>query len=275
MKVEREPEGSYFTLKNGERSIVQLSTFSMEETEATNTIMEKWLELMRVSERILIRRDVSGVPMIYTRDGQTLLAMLPGDGGVSLNADGHFAARPAEENRPVRFVTWDGAQTLCKELGHRLPTEAEWQISAQGAERRTTPWAKQDEPPKCDGVVFARLKGQQCAVARSNGLQDVGTAKQDTTPDGIHDLAGSVAEWTYDQYVEHPNLDGLTDPVVEKTLPLSQDFRVIRGGSWTWPEQPMVTDVRRRMPRNEVRSDVGFRCVSSEAKLKIVALGGE
>jgi hypothetical protein len=152
----------------------------------------------------------------------------------------------------------------------RLPTEAEWDLVAGGTEKRPNPWGDVDARPSCDGVVFGRGPGQECAnrARPGEGPDDVGTAKQDKTKGGVRDLAGSVAEWVYDQYVKHPDFgaEPITDPVVEKVLPLERDYRVVRGGAWDWPEQPLVTALRRRVWRGDARSDIGFRCVRSQGK---------
>jgi formylglycine-generating enzyme required for sulfatase activity len=92
---------------------------------------------------------------------------------------------------PVRVNDPEAARSYCAWKGLRLPSEAELEFAARGAEALTTyPWG--DEPPTCDRVPFA---GCGVSVPRP-----VGTTPGDISPQGIADLAGSVPEWVEDSY---------------------------------------------------------------------------
>ncbi len=55
----------------------------------------------------------------------------------------------------------------------------------------------------------------------------VGAYPQGITPDGLHDLAGNVWEWTATRYAPYPY-----DPDAGLEDPDATGLRVVRGGGW-------------------------------------------
>ena len=106
---------------------------------------------------------------------------------------GRLVVQPGFEAHPVNEVTWYGARAFCAWRGARLPTEAEWEAAARGREGRVYPWGNQ--PPTPARAVFGR---------RSNETDAVGSRPAGATPEGVHDLAGNVAEWTSTLYRPYP-----------------------------------------------------------------------
>jgi formylglycine-generating enzyme required for sulfatase activity len=107
--------------------------------------------------------------------------------------------RSDRRHHPVNCVDWKQASTYCKVQGKRLPTEQEWEWAARGgAAASPYPWG------------FVEPKDQLCwsGVDPRDGTCEVGTHPAGDTPQGIHDLAGNVWEWTADT-----NEDG--DPIVK------------------------------------------------------------
>jgi iron(II)-dependent oxidoreductase len=180
-------------------------------------------------------------------DRRTLVALNDDESRIAIK-DGRLVVQPGFERHPVNEVTWNGARAYCAWRGARLPTEAEWEAAARGREGRLYPWG--DEPPTPERAVFGR---------RSNETAPVGTRPAGATPDGIHDLAGNVAEWTSTLYRPYPYRrdDGRED--LE-----ARGERVTRGGDHVFDSTPpklraayrggfsRATDVGHR--------HIGFRC---------------
>jgi len=149
--------------------------------------------------------------------------------GIIRNDDGTYSVKPGRENYPVTYVSWYDATNFMQWCGLRLPTEAEWEKALRGGlyldgdaakkkpnpmPERRYPWG--DESPGADGVFRCNFDTEDDGSAYS---APVGSFEKFSSPYGINDLAGNVAEWTLDWYTTsyHAGLDG---------------FRMVRGGSW-------------------------------------------
>lgn len=138
-------------------------------------------------------------------------------------------------NHPINCVDWDQADTYCRQLGKRLPTEEEWEWAARGGPAGTKyPWGN------------AAPSSQICWRRWDNSLGTcaVGSFPAGDSPQGVADLAGNVSEWT--QSVEEVR------------------HRVSRGGTW---DSETVEDVRISY-RSWVAPTIGgnskgFRCARS------------
>ena len=165
---------------------------------------------------------------------------------------GRFAPQTGFERHPVNEVTWYGAVAYCRWRGARLPTEAEWEAAARGSAGRIYPWG--DAPPTPARAVFAR---------GSNRTAPVGSHPSGATPDGVHDLAGNVAEWTSSLYRPYPYdaTDGREDPD-------APGERVTRGGDHVFDSATeKLTGFFRRGFSRAIASGhrhIGFRCARSE-----------
>jgi formylglycine-generating enzyme required for sulfatase activity/predicted Ser/Thr protein kinase len=166
-----------------------------------------------------------------------------------------YRARPGHEKLPAAQVSWYGAKLYCETAGKRLPTEDEWEAAARGRDDRRFPWGS--ELPRCGDVVIAndgKVPIQGTCPQGDAAKRPVGSSGQDVTPDGIHDLGGSVAEWTSSPYVEGNRHAGPDVP--------RDTQRVIRGGSWA-ASLMVRTSGRSRRPPETTGANLGFRCASS------------
>jgi Sulfatase-modifying factor enzyme 1 len=78
---------------------------------------------------------------------------------------------------PSAFITWFQAQEACANAGKRLPTNAEWQVGANG-----TP-----DPGPDNGTTDCNSAGDQ--------LTPTGSRSRCVSARGAFDMAGNVAEW--------------------------------------------------------------------------------
>jgi len=167
-----------------------------------------------------------------------------------------YSVQPGRENYPITYVSWYDATNFLQWCGLRLPSEAEWEKAVRGgnyldgdeAKKRSNPMPERRYPwgdiaPNADSVYRCNYDGQDDGFAYT---APVGSFDKFSSPYGVCDLAGNVAEWALDWYSTsyHAGLDG---------------FRMVRGGSWM--AVPAACDAitgATQMPLKE-SSIMGFR----------------
>jgi len=157
------------------------------------------------------------------------------------------------ERHPATYVSWYDAVAFCEWVsqasGHliRLPTEAEWEKGARGAEGQIYPWG--DEPPTRELANYDGNEGDTTPV--------------DSYPKGVslygaYDMGGNVWEWLQSAYKAYPYKvdDGRED--INITL-----NRVLRGGSWLDDGDNVRAAYRLDLEPDDSNSYLGFRCAVS------------
>ncbi len=145
-------------------------------------------------------------------------------------------------DHPVVYVDLEDARAYARWAGKRLPTEAEWQLAAQGTDGREWPWGNEFDPAKCNTTGTHTLPARSLPEGRS--------------PYGCYHMSGNAWEWT-----ESERDDGHVR------------FAILRGGSyykaegsiWYAPGGPLPCTTHAKFllmaPSLDRCSTVGFRCV--------------
>lgn len=150
--------------------------------------------------------------------------------------------KQGQERYPVVNISYDDALAYAKWAGKRLPTQAEWQIAAQGNDGRKWPWGNEFHGTWCNNA-FDRPT-------------PVDAFSKGASPYGTMDMVGNVWQLTNDLYFNG-----------------AYYFCIIRGGSYYRPDSswwyiqggPQQLDKTQIMlmvsPGFDRNATVGFRCV--------------
>ena len=150
--------------------------------------------------------------------------------------------RQGQDNYPVVYVSFEDVAAYAKWADKRLPTEAEWQLAAQGTDKRLWPWGNEFHGTNCNN-----------AFDRPTPVDAFSKGKSQY---GVMDLVGNVWQMTNDIYFNG-----------------AYYFMVIRGGSYYRPDSswwyieggPQQLDKTQIMlmvsPGFDRNATVGFRCV--------------
>lgn len=148
---------------------------------------------------------------------------MPSSSGVYSN----YTTDPQYDNYPIVNVSWTQCQAFADWAGLALPTEAQWEKAARGADQRTYPWGNED--PWADNLYRANISGTQDGYQYTS---PVGAYGLGASPFGVLDMAGNVWEWCRDwydsSYYSQTPTGGWNNPLG----PTSGSYRVLRGGSW-------------------------------------------
>jgi len=191
-------------------TVVELDDYWVGECEVG---VRDWLEFVNDTDT-LMRIDASSEPILVPRDAATRET-----GGVwERLEDGTFEPPANTLVQPVHGISWHDAQAYVRWLNERaqregspfsyaLPSEAEWEKSARGTDRRAYAFGNRFVPRWVKGF-FAR---DQVLLEESFSFPI------DESPYGVFDLTGNLWEWCEDEW---------------------QVGRALRGGGWNFTFPP-------------------------------------
>lgn len=152
---------------------------------------------------------------------------------------------PTNSNALWNSVLWNtGAD------GFRLPTEAEWEFAARGADPEAAAWKY---PYAGSSLIdeVAWFKDNSNSNSHQVGLKKA-------TYSGIHDMSGNVYEWCWDWFSPIQTKDE-TNP----TGPAAGTTRVRRGGSWLNYARSCTVTYRNCDSPDIAYGNIGFRLARS------------
>ena len=196
---------------------------------------------------------------------------------------GYPANKP---NQPVIRITWSEANDFCKWISEktgktfRLPTEAEWEWACRAGTDRPMWYGTLDADfAKFENMAdeslhrfvvsgvnpqSVRHRDYQAFIPHISEVNDGNMIAEDVgaylpNPWGLHDMHGSVAEWTLSDYKPYPYAvaDGRNDGDPDA-------MKVARGGSWNDRPQRSRAGFRLNYQPWQKVHNVGFRVVMEE-----------
>ncbi len=241
---------------------IHVSAYCIDRAEVTN---ERFLSLLQERTELgYPNRDDEGRPLFDVDDNDDIYPER------LVESDGVWSIEEGYADHPVVEVWLWSADLYCADQGKRVPTEAQWEKAAKGADdARRWPWG--DTPPDCARANFVNAPEGMPPTDFPPCVGDttpVSLYASGVSPTGALGLAGNVSEWVADWFApDGYATDRGEDPVGPPEGQLFNDgmgtfmARIARGGNFlTGPEQ-LETAARIAEPEDATSNGLGFRCV--------------
>jgi iron(II)-dependent oxidoreductase len=164
-------------------------------------------------------------PQFWERDGDRAWRVLRF--GQVLDLADHLDA-------PVQHVCWYEADAFARWAGKRLPTEAEWERAAAGADPADANLGQRTDGPRTSSGAAASASG--CRA-----------------------MFGDVWEWTSSDFMPYPGFEAWPYREYSEVF-WGPEYKVLRGGSWATDPVAMRTTFRNWDYPIRRQIFAGFRC---------------
>jgi sulfatase modifying factor 1 len=196
------------------------------------------------------------------------------DGASWRRPAGAPATDPPPPDHPVVHIAVEDAEAFAAWDGKRLPTEAEWELAARGAQYRLWPWGDDWSRDRANTTELrlgdeirqaAAWRAWWKETTRESGPVPLTTAvgrfsPRGDSPFGVADMAGNVYEWTASPSALYAPARGCDASL----LSIMGRFRVIRGGSWmSLRFQARTSERLHGDPTGWSCFATGFRCATT------------
>lgn len=232
---------------------VCLDAFEMDRTEVTLARYEKCVERGRCDPPEYFPEPPMRDELRRLEDGDLVLRFPP-----PYDPEDYWGKEsiPGKRDCPVVGITWADADRYCREMGKRLPTEAEWEFALLAGDSVFRDTALELAIPK---GWFAQNSRKQAHPVRRKAPNAL----------GLYDMLGNAAEYVQDRYPD-PDLASPPDRNRQGSAPgkigVSRETHVVKGGGWADTYGPHFAYWR--WSDAEPRSWwVGFRCARSLPQL--------
>ncbi len=237
-----------------EQAGITVSTFALDAFEVTvDRFRAFWRERMASASPSVLRAN----PIRY-RDNPAIAWGAAAQDPLPLDSSCNWSMTDASATaHPMNCIDWWLAQEFCTWDGGRLPTEAEWEYAARGravsglVAGRVYPWGSTPPSSTCDLTHWNYCPGTD---GRRTRRVDAFASSA-----GLYGLAGSLLEWTADNYGTYPSCRMSTNnPLCNNS---ATGFRVVRGGSWYGGVVSLLRSASRDYDTPAYRNVlIGFRC---------------
>lgn len=242
---------------------IPLGAFRMDRTEVTNAAFAEYLNALAIPVLTAFEAGHASTDHLSPGSAAVLMEEQRGSGLYPIIAlddaqarigykNGAFVPDQGYENHPVTETTWAGARAYCMWRGARLPTEAEWEAAARGADARLYPWGNQ-----------APDQSRVFVSGRTGVTGVVGERPAGASAGGVLDMSGSLAEWTSSLKRAYPY-----DPDDGREAADRLGERVTRGGDYLYDADAATLTATHRDGFSNApgrgHRHIGFRCAASE-----------
>ena len=131
--------------------------------------------------------------------------------------------RPVDPAEPVCHVSFYEADAFARWANKRLPTEAEWEVAAQGV------------------PLAGNVADSGCFHPRPDGAAKGGAP-------GLRQMIGDVWEWTASPYIAYPRFHAVQGAIGEYNGKFMSGQMVLRGGAAVTPAEHVRTTYRNFFP---------------------------